>query len=1077
MTIMDYNISTNILRDESKKLNYVVTPNTTKIFKRIFGNNDTSNRSFTLIGNYGTGKSTFLWALERNLLKEEIFFGNHFNEKLNSFEFLKIIGGTDSLISSLQNALNLKKESSIQDILIELEIKRVNADIKNNGFVILIDEFGKFLEGINKKGNNNDLYLLQLISEWVNDSNNNSYFIITLHQNFISYSSSLDIIEKQEWEKIKGRFIEILFNEPIEQLLYFASKQLNEFQIPKKLITDFSELNDLIKKSGLVNFSESSKNLAESLYPLEWLSANILVNALQRYGQNERSLFTFLSEKNENSIYLFKENFYTVSNVFDYLAITLSGDIYNYSNPHRPQWLIALRSLERAEVYFQDDFIIAAEIIKTICLVNIFCKAGGNFDEDFIVSYFETTRGVEISMTSGIIEKLKKTGIIRFYKHRNKYNFLDGTDIDIEQELATISKEINDFSISEEISKHIVFPIISAKKHSYEKGSQRFFEYRVLNNLDEIKQPQRSLDGYVNLIFNSDIKDKDVLIASKNSGCNLFVLYKNSKDIHNKIFSINKFNLLIEKFGDDVNALTLLKQEREYNIENLKNLVLENLFVNQKENIWIDNGAKIEIQSKRQLNEILSVICDRIYYKAPIFRNELANKETLSGPINAARKSLIRYVLQFENEEGLGFSESKFPPEKSIYRSLLLESGIHSKNRINQFEFGKASNISFHPLWDECEDFLKSAKSSKRNLAELYEILSEPPFKLKKGFVEFWIPLFLIFKKEDFALFHNANGFVPYLKEDVLDLLHKNPQNYLVKSYDVSGLNVNLLESYKEIVHVENQKLGSKSTFLSIFGNFIRFYRGLNDYSINTKKLSEKTINLRNAIKNAQDPEEALFSQFPSALGFHSLSIKDDEKALKAYTSHIYDAIREMRSAYDNLLERIELNIKHSFQCENLDFNDYKKAIVKRLENVNINLLGKEQEIFYKRIFSPLDDKSSWLKSIADAALGKSIDKLIDEEEILLMNNIKAFSLGLIKASDIHSFNNVNNDKLVLFEFVGASGDIVSDRLVIVNNPGKDYLNLKTELKQNLSKLDSDKRRQILLDLLSLELNNMALYE
>ena len=59
------NISTNILRDESKKIDFVVTPNTKEIFDRIFINNYGANKSFNLIGNYGTGKSTFLWALEK----------------------------------------------------------------------------------------------------------------------------------------------------------------------------------------------------------------------------------------------------------------------------------------------------------------------------------------------------------------------------------------------------------------------------------------------------------------------------------------------------------------------------------------------------------------------------------------------------------------------------------------------------------------------------------------------------------------------------------------------------------------------------------------------------------------------------------------------------------------------------------------------------------------------------------------------------------------------------------------------------------------------------------------------------
>jgi len=46
---------------------------------------------------------------------------------------------------------------------------------------------------------------------------------------------------------------------------------------------------------------------------------------------------------------------------------------------------------------------------------------------------------------------------------------------------------------------------------------------------------------------------------------------------------------------------------------------------------------------------------------------------------------------------------------------------------------------------------LLGASGAKRNLSELYEKLSEAPFKLKKGFLEFWIPIFLLANKEDFC--------------------------------------------------------------------------------------------------------------------------------------------------------------------------------------------------------------------------------------------------------------------------------------------------------------------------------------
>lgn len=1071
---MQYNnISTNILRDESKDLNYVVTPNAIQIYERIVGSTSKSNKSFTLIGNYGTGKSTFLWAFEKNLLKEKIFFSYSNESKTHSYDFIKIVGDNASLTDSLLKVLKLKTGTS-KDIIDELEKRRNTAAKKNKGLVIIIDEFGKFLEFIGKNKQNNDLYLLQLISEWVNDDSKNVFFIISLHQSFISYSVSLDISEKQEWEKIKGRFVELLFNEPVEQLLYFASKRLEHFELTKKYEDSFNLLNKAIKNSNLINFNEASTTeLAKSLYPLDWLSANILVNALQRYGQNERSLFTFLNDNTKFSINSFNGKFYSISNVFDYLVNTLGSEIYSFNNPHRSQWQTCFRALERSELIVDVDYKLVTELIKTICLVNIFTKAGGLFDKKFISQYVHYTSEFDGELIEKTVDKLDKAGILRFYKHSNKINFLEGTDIDIEQELADVTKEINhDFSVTDAITDLVDFPVILVKKDSFEKGTPRFFEFKILTDLSSISKAEGALDGYINLIFDSNIKEKDIKAASNNSGSNLYVIYKNSKEIHNEIFTVNKLKFLINKHKEDRNAINLLKKEEEFHLQQLEKFVLDNLFISNDQNIWFYNGKVEIIKSKRALNETLSKICDLEFKNAPHYKNELVNKEFLSPQISTARKSFLRHLLKNESVENLGFPNDKFPPEKSIYITLVKDTGIHRKDdKLNHFYFSSPTDKTFKPLWDECDAFIKSANSSRRNLGELYEILSKAPFKLKKGFTEFWVPLFLIINKEDFALFHEVNGFIPYLTEDVLDLIHKTPTNYSIKSYDVSGLKVNLLESYKELVQVGDNELGTKSTFLSIFGNFLRFFRGLNEYTINTKRLSPKAISLREAIKTAKDPEDALFNQFPNALGFHSISINDDEEILKSYTYHIQDAIREIRSAYDALLDRIEEKIILSFYCETTDFESYKLEIQGRLKSINLSLLGTEQSIFYKRLISPLDDRASWLKSVADAALGKSIDKMIDEEEVLLVTNLEEYLLGLIKASDLHEFSLTDNTKMVSIQLFGSTGTIFNDKIIISNEYNKEFESIRMQLKEKLVTLDVHKRKQLLMELLSTEMN------
>ncbi|MEO9954738.1 hypothetical protein [Nonlabens sp.] len=1067
------NISTNIVRDESKQIDYVVTPNTKEIFDRIFLNNYGANKSFNLIGNYGTGKSTFLWALEKNLNKEKIFFSD-LNSQQNSFvdyEFIKIIGENASLLNVLSTELKLKGAVNNSKIIAALEKRRIKASKINKGVVLVIDEFGKFLEYASKNKTADELFLIQQISEWANDDLHETYFIITLHQNFSSYGSSLSNQDKLEWEKVKGRFVDLVFNEPVEQLIYFASKKLKEFSIPEEIESDFKKLLKLIQDSKLVSHNKLvNQELSDSLYPLDWLSSNVLVNSLQRYGQNERSLFSFLNDDTDYSVKKLKQNFYSVSNVYDYLVNTLSSEINSSDNPHRAQWLSTFRALERAELVFEDDYLQASEVIKTIGLVNIFSKVGGLFDKSFISNYFNFTRGFDVL---SILEKLERAGIIRFYKHSNKINFLEGTDLDLEQELIAISKEINpNFSIANEIKSLVDLPVLLVKRYSFETGTRRFFEYRVFESYQELTEAEGVIDGYINLVFD-DRKVSDIKKKSKEFTSNIFVLYKNSTQIRNEVLTILKFNRLIEKHSEDANAKKLLDSERQFHLKHLENLVINQLFNNDK-NIWINDGKIESIISKHKLYEWLTEICFKIYRNTPIFNNELINKQFLSAPINTARKYLIRALLENVHLENLDFPEEKFPPQKAIYISLLKESGIHQKNnKLGYYELTKPSSDSnLYNLWNESEAFLKSSLSNKRNLLEFYEVLQTSPYKLKKGVIDFWIPIFLIAKKEDYALFHSNGGFVPFITEDTIDLIHKKPQDFLVKSYDVSGLKVNLLESYKELVQIrDSNSKGTQSTFLSIFGNFLRFQRGLNNYTLKTGKLSNKATKLREAIMTSKDPEDALFNLFPTALGFHSLAIKEDVEVLNSFTNHIQDAITEIRNAYDELINRIEKEIISSFYIESLDFKVYKNKIQSMINEINPSTLGKVQGVFYKRLISPLDDRISWIKSVADVALGKGLEELLDEEEPLLINNIKDLSLGLIKASEIRSFNaNSKQGTLFSFRFFDETGEFVDDKLVVNTDKTKEFASIKRSVSETISKLDDDKRKELLIELISKEM-------
>ena len=88
---MRYNASVNIEIGVQEDFQYIVTPNVQRVLGDIVSSVSTSIHSFSVIGTYGTGKSSFIMALERGLLgkddalikKKTVFFG------LESFEIFK----------------------------------------------------------------------------------------------------------------------------------------------------------------------------------------------------------------------------------------------------------------------------------------------------------------------------------------------------------------------------------------------------------------------------------------------------------------------------------------------------------------------------------------------------------------------------------------------------------------------------------------------------------------------------------------------------------------------------------------------------------------------------------------------------------------------------------------------------------------------------------------------------------------------------------------------------------------------------------------------------------------------------
>lgn len=1049
-----FTTSVNILRDTGRDVLYIPTPNTRQVVSQIVNDFKKGIRSFNIIGTYGTGKSSFLLALEQSISKTKRYFEPNFiaNPKV---DFVKIVGSYTSIIEQFADTFEVTANKNKHENILSEIFNRYHTLGKTNGVLFLfLDEFGKYLEYASRHNPENELYFIQQLAEFCNNPKYNIVLITTVHQSFESYAYSLTSTQKQEWTKVKGRFREITFNEPVEQLLYLASEYVADNFENKSSKVAVQKCLKLAETSKAFHFNKDFLNeIATKLFPLDILAANILTLSLQRYGQNERSLFSFLESTDHTGLSKFnkRENpFYNLSCVYDYLNFNFYSFLTSKYNPDFSAWSSIRSSLEKVERVFNTSINDYSAAVKTIGLLNVFSACGAILDKKFLSSYLETACG--IADAGSIIDNLEKKMLIRFRAHSRRYVLFEGTDLDIQSALIEAGNKISEVSdVTALLNKYSQFTPVLAKLYSYEKGTPRFFEF-IISEHPISKIPEGEIDGFVNLVFNSKMKVSEIEeISGNQEEAIVYCYFKNSAEIKVLLFEIEKVQKVIEENREDSIAKRELDNIVESQIRLLKHYITDSIYTGRKEVKWFFKGEEKKISGKKDFNKLISQVCSHVYSSTPVFRNELVNKHKISTSIHTAKKNYFKALANSWDLENLGFEEAKFPPEKTIYLSLLKENGI-SPVRDNSFDIPSIDKrSSFNKLWKVSEEFIESARSEQKSLADFVARLNRRPFKLKQGFIDFWIPTFLFIKRDDFAIF-NEDGYIPMLSDKNLELIAKNPQQYSIKTFDIEGVKLDIFNSYRTFLNQSIELRFNNHSFVETVKPFITFYKGLPQYSKQTRRLSPDALKIRTAIATSKDPEETFFDAFPNALGISLSMLQKDKSKLQSYATNLQNAVRELRTSYDGLLKRFEEFICHEFIGKPVEFKDYKGHLQSRFAKLKKHLLLTNQKTFVQRIDSALDDKKAWLNSIAQAITGRTLEMFSDEDEIMLYEKFKSMIIDLDSLTNISKADIDESSEDVIGVKIDTFFSAINPKIVrIPKNKANEIEQIKTALKKLLS--------------------------
>ena len=159
-------------------------------------------------------------------------------------------------------------------------------------------------------------------------------------------------------------------------------------------------------------------------------------------------------------------------------------------------------------------------------------------------------------------------------------------------------------------------------------------------------------------------------------------------------------------------------------------------------------------------------------------------------------------------------------------------------------------------------------------------------------------------------------------------------------------------------------------------------------------------MRFRDVLAQAKDPEQAFFEDLPDALGFDREKLKD-EQAINEYGQVIDRAIRELRTCYTNLIDRIEERLVEEFGLDSGDYSEYIIEIRKRLANVKTHLLTGKQKEFYHHVMTEYDNRTQWYQSICYTILDQRLDTLRDEQEDKLVDDLVYMFRECEKYADI----------------------------------------------------------------------------
>ena len=841
--------------------------------------------------------------------------------------------------------------------------------------LLIIDEFGKNLEAI-QGSSEADPYLLQQLAE-AGQGSGLPLFVVTLqHLSLDDHLAEADSPRRKEWAKVKGRFEDIAYVESPRQMRAMIS---TVFEIKDKSFQD--RINRWAQhhatKMQLLGIAELvDPKVVASYYPLHPLTAMILPELCGRYGQHERTLFSFLASGDSVGV----ASFLSTAEIPNEGLLPCIGldAVYDYFVTHgSPTIISATRSSRWTEIATRLRDIHGltlreARMAKAIALLNLVSTSG-------TIRASSSVLALTDSNSQELLNDLESAGIVIYRDFADEYRIWEGTDVDI-RHLFGIARQRTGLKRLVEVLSSVDNPMpVVAARHSSKHHVLRVFARRYAD-ADEPIEPIDSFSPY----------DGEVLlvVSSHEKTPRLSESFPAAKPI---VAAIPRDLTTLEDVARDIAAVTevlgdpavetdwVARRELGERLAEMRS-ALEHAFsetFSAETCRWVLLGDSDEIELPAGRGTApLSAAADIAYPSTPTVRNEMLNRTHLTSQGAKARRLLLSAMIEHNAAPGLGLVGHG--PEVAMYRAFLKRTGLHGHDARNEtMIFRKPTDPSLQEAWKVIQHEFNRAKARRINLRDIYAALLSPPIGMKLAVIPVFITASLLAYSNEIAIYEHGT-FKPLLSPDVSERMVRNPGHFDVKHFS------NTTGARRQVVSTLADHLGVRPSFrkhrvanvLAIVGHLVSKARKLDNFTLRTSNLKPATKQARDAIVSAVEPDLLLFDKLPAAFGLPSVPVGAEiYGAAETYAQQVATALDELGECQQRLLtDLLDLLLETSAETTRLALAGQAAA----LENEVINPAVRAFILALARADLTID--TEWIKAIATVVANKAPTEWTDDD-------------------------------------------------------------------------------------------------